>query len=229
MKKAYFNWSSGKDASLALFRLKQEGAIQIDRLVITVNAHHDRVSMHGLRRELLNQQAEAIGIPLDTIELPENPSMEEYGELMKKKVDELKAQGYADCAFGDIFLEDLREYREKQLEGIHCHFPLWKEDTRELLQEFIELGFKAVIICASDKLLGESYVGQEIDQNFLDHLPENVDPCGENGEFHTFCYDGPIFSKPVTFSKGEKILRTYPDPEEKGKEVGFWFIDLMPD
>ncbi len=227
-KKTYFNWSSGKDASLALHYLKSDPTIEVDRLLTTVNAHHDRVSMHGLRRELLDKQVASIGLPLSTLELPGNPSMEDYGRLMKNKVSELQAMGYQDCAFGDIFLEDLRDYREKELEGIQCHFPLWKKDTKELMQDFISLGFKAVVICASDKLLSESFVGREVDQSFLDDLPSDVDPCGENGEFHTFCYDGPIFSEPVAFSLGEKLLRKYQSPDKKGEEVGFWFIDLLP-
>ena len=227
MHKAYFNWSTGKDSALALYRLREKNNLKIDRLLTTINSHHDRVTMHGLRRELLIRQAEAIGLPLTTIELPEQPSMKEYETIMATTVNELQENGYTDCGFGDIFLEDLRIYREKQLEGIKCHFPLWKKDTTKLLLEFIELGFKAVVICINGELLDSSFIGRELDHSFLKDLPNNVDPCGENGEFHTFCYDGPIFSKPVTFELGEKILRKYKKPNGGVNEhTGYWFIDL---
>ena len=205
MRKAYFNWSTGKDAALALYYLKKNSNLKIDKLLTTINAHHDRVSMHGLRRELLLRQVESIGISLTTVELPEQPSMEEYDALMTATVNELKRDGYTDCGFGDIFLEDLRTYREQQLKGINCHFPLWKKNTTKLLSEFISQGYKAVVICINGDLLDASFVGRELDYSFLNDLPDTVDPCGENGEFHTFCYDGPIFSNPVKFEFGEKI------------------------
>ena len=230
--KTYFNWSTGKDASLAYYLLKKDKNYEIDKFVTSINAHHNRVSMHGLRRELLIKQAQEIGLPLTTIELPEEPTMEVYNELMKQTVTQLKSQGYTHSGFGDIFLEDLREYRENQLNqfGIKCCFPLWKRDTRKVIEEFIELGFKAVVICIKSELLDESFVGREIGANFIKDLPNNVDPCGENGEFHTFCYDGPIFAKPVKFTIGEKIYREYnnPDKEKKDNSMGFWFCDLVP-
>lgn len=227
MSKTYFNWSTGKDSALALYHLQKESSLHIDQLLTTVNAHHNRVSMHGLRRELLLKQADALGLPLMTMELPEQPDMTEYNNLMAATVGQLKRDGYTDCGFGDIFLEDLRQYREDQLAGITCHFPLWKRDTRELLLEFIDLGFKAVVLCLNASLLDASFVGRELDHSFLKDLPGTVDPCGENGEFHTFCYDGPIFSKPIAFEKGEKILRHYKTPSGEGKDqTGYWFIDL---
>ena len=227
--KAYFNWSSGKDASLALHHLQKKNDFSVDLLVTSVNGHHDRVSMHGLRRSLLEQQVKSIGIPLRTIELPEQPSMDDYNEIMNATVKRLCEEGHTHAGFGDIFLEDLRSYREDQLKqhNIECVFPLWKKDTKALIEEFVELGFKAKIICASDALLGEDWVGRDLDESFLRDLPSNVDPCGENGEFHTFCYDGPIFSNPIDFSVGEKVLRKYPSPTEAG-DVGFWFCDLVP-
>ncbi|OIQ39158.1 MAG: ATP-binding protein [Bacteroidetes bacterium MedPE-SWsnd-G1] len=224
--KAYFNWSSGKDASIALYKLIQQQELHIDLLVTTINKHYNRVSMHGLPKGLLEAQAKSITIPLHCIELPENPDMDTYNAIMTKEVTALKEMGYENCVFGDIFLEDLRNYREQQLKGIQCHFPLWKKDTTDLLQEFIDLGFKAIIVCCSDSKLGKEFIGKEIDNSFLDTLPKDVDPCGENGEFHTFCYDGPIFKHPIKFSKGETILRKYPDPKG-GKSVGFWFQDLI--
>lgn len=232
-EKMYFNWSTGKDASMALYLLQQKEEYDIDKLITTVNAHHDRVSMHGLRRELLFKQIEAIGLPLTIVELPEQPTMEDYDEIMTRAVTNLKNEGYKRCAFGDIFLEDLREYREQQLKpyGITSEFPLWKKDTTTLLKEFISLGFKAVVVCIKSDLLDESFVGRELDESFINDLPSNVDPCGENGEFHTFCYDGPMFKNPVKFKLGEKVFREYKSPKTdqcstKGQKTGFWFIDL---
>jgi len=229
MPKTYFNWSTGKDSALALYQLLMQQNLQIDRLLTTVNAYHDRVSMHGLRRELLNKQVDSLGIPATVVELPQKADMEDYDQIMANAVDNFKKEGYTDCAFGDIFLEDLRAYREKQLEGIQCHFPLWKRNTTELFREFIDLGFKAVIICLNGELLDQSFLGRELDQSLLNDLPDHVDPCGENGEFHTFCYDGPIFSSPIAFEFGEKILRKYPKPNgSKEDYIGYWFLDLVP-
>lgn len=226
-QKTYFNWSSGKDSALALYYLIQNKNFQIDRLLTTINAHHNRVSMHGLRRELLNKQVAALGIETSLVELPAEPSMEDYNQIMSKTVKNLKKEGYTDCGFGDIFLEDLRTFREEKLKGIHCHFPLWKRNTTDLMKEFIDLGFKAITVTVNAQLLDESFVGRELDESFLQDLPKNVDPCGENGEFHTFCYDGPIFSSPISFKKGEKVYRTYQSPKEDETEMGFWYQDLI--
>lgn len=229
MKKTYFNWSTGKDAALAFYHLQKNTDLSIEQLVTTINAHHDRVTMHGLRRSLYLQQLQSVGLPHSTIELPAQPSMETYNQLMQTKVDELKAQGFTDCGFGDIFLEDLRAYREKQLHGIQCHFPLWKRDTKELFMEFLDLGFKAIVICINGDALDESFVGRELDLQFLEDLPEQVDPCGENGEFHTFCYDGPIFKTAVAFELGEKVMRYYDKPNTNPPEkTPYWFMDLLP-
>ena len=229
MKKTYFNWSTGKDAALALYHLQKNTGLSIDLLVTTVNNHHERVSMHGLRKSVLDRQVQSLGIPHKVISLPQNPSMETYDLIMKNAIKKLQTLGYTDTGFGDIYLEDLRNYREQQLTGIQCHFPLWKKDTKELLLEFIDLGFKAVVVCLNNELLDESFVGREIDHSFLNDLPENVDPCGENGEFHTFCYDGPIFKNPVNFELGEKVKRFYdtPNANEPHKKTGYWFIDLL--
>lgn len=234
-RKTYFNWSSGKDASLALHFLQNDDKLHVDRLLTSINSYHNRVSMHGLRRELVIQQAKSIGLPLTLIELPEQPSMEDYNRIMSTTVKNLSAQGYADCGFGDIFLEDLRAYREDQLRpfGINCHFPLWKRDTKDLIKDFLNAGFKAIVICIKSELLDKSFVGRELNEDFIANLPSNVDPCGENGEFHTFCYDGPIFSNPITFTIGEKVFREYKSPNTDDKQsdttsMGFWFCDLIP-
>ncbi|MGB2170872.1 MAG: ATP-binding protein [Flavobacteriaceae bacterium] len=232
--KMYFNWSSGKDASLALYHLQNEGKYQIDHLLTSINSHYDRVSMHGLRRELLEAQADAIDLRLTTIELPKEPTMDQYNQLMRKAVNQFKTDGYTSCGFGDIFLEDLRKYREEQLKplGISAHFPLWKKDTKQLISEFISLGFKAIVVCVKAESLDETFVGRDIDADFIDDLPPNVDPCGENGEFHTFCYEGPIFKTPIQFTIGEKVYKEYKAPkgnhaDQDKKTMGFWFCDLL--
>jgi uncharacterized protein (TIGR00290 family) len=225
--KMYFNWSSGKDSALALYSLLQEQRFDVQYLLTSVNAHHDRVSMHGLRRELLQKQIEAIGIESGTIEMPEQPTNAIYEHLLSEKVHELRDRGFEFAGFGDIFLEDLRRYREQQLDavGIKCMFPLWKKDTKKLINEFLKLGFKAITICVNGALLDESFVGRIINSEFLAQLPEEVDACGENGEFHTFCFDGPIFSNPITFTVGEVIQREYYDGPVAHR---FWFCDLLP-
>ena len=234
MTKAYFNWSTGKDSAMALHRMLQNPDYEVLELLTSINAHFNRVTMHGVRRSLLEAQIKSIGIPASTIELPENPSMEEYGKLMKDGVAKLKAKGLTTAGFGDIFLEDLRQYREDQLatEGIDCHFPLWKENTTDLIKEFIDLGFKSIVVSCNGDLLNESFVGRVIDHQFIADLPENVDPCGENGEFHTFCFDGPIFKEPINFTIGSKEKKSYPRPnaaENEKQTIDFWFCDLIPE
>lgn len=227
--KTYFNWSTGKDSALALYHLLQDKDYDVQYLLTSVNATHNRVSMHGLRRALMERQIQGIGLPYGTIELPEQPDMAAYESRMKNVVAGLKQNGFGYAAFGDIFLEDLRAYREKQLAAfdIKAVFPLWKKDTRELMHEFLDLGFRAVVVCVDARLLDVSFCGRIIDKKFIEDLPPNVDPCGENGEFHTFCFDGPIFKNAIPFEIGEKVYRTYPAPSDKEKEMGFWFCDLL--
>lgn len=226
-KKTVFNWSSGKDSSLALYYLQQDSSYQVENLVTTINEHFDRVTMHGTPHTLLQKQFESLGINHRLIRLPQSASMEVYEQKMKEAMLSLAKEGFSYAAFGDIFLEDLKVYREKEMKtyGFKTVFPLWKKNTTTLLEEFISLGFKAVIVSANEQL-GEHFLGRTIDQSFLEDLPKGIDPCGENGEFHTFCYDGPIFKKPVSFQLGEKIKRSYPNPSGQG-EVNFWFQDLM--
>lgn len=226
-EKTYFNWSSGKDSALALYYLLQNKQYDVKYLLTSVNAHHDRVSMHGLRRELLQRQIEATGIDSGTIEMPEQPTNEIYEGILTEKIGKLYHAGFRFAAFGDIFLEDLRTYREQQLGhlGIKCVFPLWKRNTNELINEFIRLGFKAITVCVNGALLDDSYAGKIIDRKLIDRLPKGIDPCGENGEFHTFCFDGPIFSKPVDFTIGEITQREY---KERNTVHRFWFCDLLP-
>lgn len=194
--------------------------------------------MHGLRKKLLINQTKAIGIPANLIELPEMPSMEIYEQKMLEAVSRLKKEGFTHSAFGDIFLEDLKLYREKQLEkqNLKAIFPIWKRDTKELLNEFLDLGFKTIVVCANSKYFNEDFVGTIIDENFINNLPDGVDPCGENGEFHTFCFDGPIFKNPIPFTIGEKVYREYDNPKSDDDSIcksdsekyGVWYCDLIP-
>jgi uncharacterized protein (TIGR00290 family) len=235
--KSVFNWSGGKDSSLALWKVMKEEKYEVKRLLTSVNAAHNRVSMHGVRRELLEMQAAAIGIPLTTIELPEQPGMEEYEQAMMKTVNELKSMGIRYSIFGDIFLEDLKLYRENKLKqvGIECVFPLWKIDTGELMKEFLAAGFKAIVVCVNEKYLDKSFCGRMIDASFVKDLPAGVDVCGENGEYHSYVFEGPIFSKPIPIVKGEIVYRQYAAPVTAGDTAmdqaspyGFYFCDLLP-
>jgi len=240
MKNSVFNWSGGKDSALALHYIQQQKEYDIKRLLTSVNDTFDRVSMHGVRSELLREQAMSLGIPLQELRLPENPTMEVYNDLLTDVNNTLKEKGITHSIFGDIFLEDLKKYREEQLAkvGIQAHFPLWKRDTKELVHEFIDLGFKTILVCTKAEFLGKEFVGEVITKDFLKELPKNVDPCGENGEFHTFVYDGPIFKNPIDFTIGEKVYKTYDAPKKKEdacfsstpstKEMGFHFCDLIP-
>src|SRR5690242_9671286 len=200
---AFMNWSGGKDSALCLYKALQLKQYNIQCLLTNVNASHNRISMHGVRRSLLEAQAASIGIPLQTIELPEQPTMQEYEEMMTKKLHELKSSGCSKAIFGDIFLQDLKNYREQKLKqlNIDCIFPLWKIDTTELIKEFLALGFKAIVVCANEKDLDKSFCGRIIDESYINDLPANVDVCGENGEFHSFVFDGPIFKQQIKFSK----------------------------
>lgn len=240
MNKTYFNWSSGKDSALALYKIQQQSDYNVDLLVTTTNKDFQRVSMHGLRENLLHQQALAIGLPLQTIPFPAEVTMDAYSETMKQAMHGLTKKGYTHGVFGDIFLEDLKAYRDKKLAevGITGVYPLWKQDTKKLMQEFLDAGFKAITVCVNAKLLGKEFVGRTIDQQFIKDLPDNVDVCGENGEFHTFVFDGPIFSKPIAFEVGEKILRSYTlhendddnchqsKKEQQNYDTRFWYCDL---
>ncbi len=243
MKKesAVFNWSGGKDSALTLYQILKEGSFDIETLLTNVNGHHQRVSMHGVRVELLELQAKHLGLPLQMLSLAEQPTMDEFDELTLQTYQAFAKKGINRAIFGDIFLEDLRQYRDELLDraGFKCIYPLWKRDTTELVHEFIDLGFKTITVAVKSELMDDSFVGRVIDYDFLEELPEGVDPCGENGEFHTFTFDGPIFREPIPFSMGEKIHRSYNAPkdgtehedfdhEKNPKKMGFWFCDLIP-
>lgn len=231
--KAIFNWSSGKDSAFALYKILQENQFEIVSLLTSINKEFQRISMHGVHVSLLEKQAESLGFPLIKMELPKEPTMDEYRKIMNKTMNEIKAKGITHSVFGDIFLEDLRKYREDQLEsvGIKGIFPLWKINTTDLIHDFLDLGFKTIVTCVNETYLDKSFAGRIIDKNFIKDLPANVDPCGENGEFHTFTFDGPIFKKPIDFEIGEIVKKAYPKPksednDEDGEYV-FWFCDLV--
>jgi uncharacterized protein (TIGR00290 family) len=233
-QKAFMNWSGGKDSALAFYKAKQQG-IAVDALVTSLNSGTNRVSMHGVRNKLLEEQAASIDLPLQTILLPEMPGMQAYEDAIHNKHRELKKAGFTHGVFGDIFLEDLKTYREELLakDQLECLFPLWKMDSGEVMREFFSLGFKAIVICTNSTVLDQSFCGRLLDESFLKDLPSHVNPCGENGEFHTFVFDGPIFSKPVSFIKGEVIFKAYAAPKEDDcftaplPEIGFYFQDLV--
>ena len=214
-----FSWSGGKDSALALYSLKHNNRdIQISALLTTVTADYDRISMHGVRRELLEKQAESIGFPLEKVIISKKSNNEEYEEKIKEILLRYKNEGVSAVAFGDIFLEDLKKYREENLAkiGLKGIFPLWKQNSYILAKKFIDLNFKAIITCVDGAQLDQSFCGREFDDSFLSQLPKDVDPCGENGEFHSFVYAGPIFREKTRFNKGEIVRR----------DERFYFCDL---
>jgi uncharacterized protein (TIGR00290 family) len=224
------NWSSGKDAAYALWMLRKQNKV-VDSLLTTLNESNDRVSMHGLREGLLDRQAASIGLPLHKINLPDPCSMDEYNSLMKSALAIYETYQQKRAVFGDIFLRDLREYREQQLSkaGFEAEFPLWGIDTKQLALQIIDAGFKAVVICVNAASLDASFCGRAFDRRFIDELPENIDPCGENGEFHTFVFDGPVFKKPVRVRHGQTVKRTYPsDKGDRNFDREFYYTDLLP-
>jgi uncharacterized protein (TIGR00290 family) len=214
-----FCWSGGKDSAMALHALRAAGDRRAVALLTTITDEYDRISMHGVRRVLLERQAESLGLPLHPVLIPPQCVNAIYEARMKAALAEHFARGVRRVAFGDIFLQDLRAYREKNLAqvGMKALFPIWKRDTRELAEQFVQLGFRAVTVCVDPRVLDDSFAGRELDSSFFADLPPGVDPCGENGEFHTFVFDGPIFKTPIAFSIAEKVLRD-----------GFCFCDLLP-
>lgn len=233
--KTIFSWSGGKDSAYCLNKVLAENQYDVNYLLTTLNHEFKRISMHGVREELLDAQALAIGIPLLKVWVKEGTN-EEYERQMEAILLKAKSEGIEHVIFGDIFLEDLRQYREQNLAKVDMKgvFPLWRMNTTALIKDFIDRQFKTITCCISNKFLDETLVGKEIDDVFLEQLPPNVDPCGENGEYHTFCYEAPIFSNKISFTIGEKVFRpivltsTNEDGQEKTTDLGFWFCDLVP-
>lgn len=208
-KNTWMSWSTGKDSAFALYQLTTRTDIQVTGLLTTVTEDYNRVSMHAVREELLELQAESLGLPLYKVKIPSKCTNEIYESRMREAINEAIKCGVSHMAFGDLFLEDIRKYREDKLKGtgIEPLFPLWNYPTKILANEMMKSGLKAVITCIDPKVLPESFAGREYDENLLADLPAHVDPLGENGEFHTFAYDGPMFRKPIRIQVGERILR----------------------
>jgi len=218
-EKVLFTWSGGKDSVLALYEIQKKDDQEVVALLTTLTEGYDRISMHGVRSILLEHQANSLGLPIEKVYISKNSSNEEYEAKMREVLQKYLTGGVSSVVFGDIFLEDLRKYREDNLSkiGMKAIFPIWKRNTVELARGFIDLGFKAVITCVDSNVLDKAFVGRLYDQQFLSELPSTVDPCGENGEFHSFVYDGPIFEKRVSYTKGEIVFR----------DNRYWYCDLM--
>jgi uncharacterized protein (TIGR00290 family) len=234
-------WSGGKDSTLALYELLQSSRYKVVGLLTTLASEYDRVSHHGVRAELLESQAKALGFPLEKLYFstqatnlcqPDNPNeaMSVYEDLMRGTLLRYKNKGVFSVAFGDIFLEPLRAYRENNLAkiGMKGVFPLWKRDTKELMQTFIRLGFRAILTCVDGPKLGEKFAGRHLDSQFLQDLPADVDPCGENGEYHSFVYDGPMFNHPVRLQLGEIVPRDTRFFADLVHEIQFCNLTLNP-
>ena len=219
-KKVLLSWSSGKDSAWALHMLRQQGDCEIAGLLTTINSAFDRVAMHSTRRILVEMQAAAAGLPLTTVPLPWPCSNEDYERIMKGVCNQAIAQGITAIAFGDLFLADIRAYRERQLRdtGLEPLFPVWQVPTEELAREMISSGLRARLVCVDPRKLAPEFVGRDFDEQLLADLPAGVDPCGENGEFHSFVHAGPMFGRGIPIVTGECVQRD-----------GFWFCDVLPE
>src|SRR4030095_5177160 len=213
------SWSGGKDSCMALYEIQRTETFEVVALLTTMTEGFDRVSMHGVRRILLQRQAKALGFPLREVLISKSANNQEYERKFVAAVTAFEEQGIDSIVFGDLFLEDVKNYRDEFLarHRLRGRDPVWKRDTREFIEQFIDLGFKAITTCVDSRRLDSSFVGKTIDREFLASLPADIDPCGENGEFHTFVVDGPNLSQPVSFFKGEVV-----------KRESFWFCDLLP-
>ncbi len=218
-ERVLLSWSGGKDSALALHELARSGECEVAALLTTVTEGTGRVGMHAVRRELLVRQADALGLPLRELVVPPFPANDVYEAAMRGVLEEFATRGVRRVAFGDLFLEDIRAYRERMLGplGLKGVYPIWARDTAELAREFLDLGFRAVLVCVDVEVLDASFAGRELDRALLAELPAGVDPCGENGEFHTFVFDGPEFRAPIAFERGD--VR---------RESSFAFCDLLP-
>jgi len=219
LRRVLLSWSSGKDSAWTLHRLLADPEVEVVGLLTTVNSTHDRVAMHATRRTVLEAQAEAVGLPVQIVPLPWPCPNEVYEERMRAAVDAARAQGVTHVAFGDLFLEEIRDYRVRQMDGTGLEplFPLWGEPTGELARRMIDSGLEAVVTCVDAAKLARSFVGRRFDHEFLSDLPEEIDPCGENGEFHTCVLAGPGFRSSVEAVVGEIVERE-----------GFYFADVVP-
>lgn len=220
MEKVILSWSGGKDSALALYEIQKTDNYKVLGLLTTLTKDYDRISIHGVRRTLLEKQADSLGFPLEKVLISKSASIKEYEFKMSEILSKYLTVGFSSVVFGDIFLEDVRKYREDYLSkmGMRGIFPLWKRDTHELAHTFIDLGFKAIVTCVDSNVLDKRFAGRIFNEQFLSDLPSKVDPCGENGEFHSFVYDGPIFQEQISHEIGETVLR----------ENRFYYCDLIP-
>jgi uncharacterized protein (TIGR00290 family) len=218
-QKTLVSWSSGKDSAWALYEASRDPALKITGLLTTVTEPFQRISMHGVRVELLEAQARSLGLPLIQVPIPFPCPNEQYEAAMGKALGRAREEGVTRIVFGDLYLADIRQYRESKLKGsgLEGVWPIWLRDTRALSRQMVEAGLKATIACLDPRRLPRAFAGRAYDGRLLDGLPEGVDPCAENGEFHTFAWDGPMFSKPVRIRNGETVERE-----------GFVFTDLLP-
>ena len=218
-KQIILSWSSGKDSAWTLYQLQQDPDYEVVGLVTTVNQKYQRVAMHGVREQILQQQADAAGLPLHALNIPSPCTNKEYEAVMQNFIRVMQKNGIEYMAFGDLYLEDIRQYREKQLEGsgITPVFPLWLKPTRALAKEMIDGGLEATITCIDPKKLSASFAGRRFNYDFINDLPEQIDPCGENGEFHSCVHNGPMFHHPIGITTGDVVERD-----------NFVFADLIP-
>lgn len=224
-EKIAFCWSGGKDSSYALNKILEEGSYEVEILFTTVSSEYKRVSMHGVQEELIKAQADSIGLSIEFVYIEESTSHDEYENKMKSYCLTLKERGIHKVAFGDIFLEDLKQYRVDQMSkvGMEAIFPIWKMSTKEIIKDFVKQGFQSYTCCVGLDKLKEDQVGTLMDDEFFNNLPEEVDPCGENGEFHSFVFNAPMFQYPLSIELGETLMKTY---KHEGKEFGFAFKEL---
>ncbi|MBH0154833.1 diphthine--ammonia ligase [Fictibacillus sp. 5RED26] len=225
-RKIVVSFSGGKDSILALYRLQQSEEWEIDSLLTTLTEDYERTTMHGVRNELLEMQAQSLGLPLRVVWIPKDCPNDMYQQRMKKAVDDINTDGIQYIMFGDIFLEDVKKYREKMLNGtgITPVFPIWGESTEHIIDEFLRKGFKTVVCCSDTLKIDASFTGRVIDEQFKKDYPKKHDICGENGEFHTFVFDGPNFSYPITYTLGEtRIVK-----DMISKEDRFYYVDILP-
>ena len=219
MEKAILCWSGGKDSAFTLYEIEKDKKYEIISLITTITEDYDRVSIHGVPRTLIERQASSLGLPIEEVFISRDCSNEEYESKMRAALTRYKEDGVSSVVSGDIFLDWVRKYLENNLAkiGMKAIFPIWGRDTAELTRSFIDLGFRAITTCIDSKVLDKRFIGRTIDEKFLADLPSGVDPGGENGEFHSFVFDGPIFKERIAFTTGEIVFRD-----------SFYFVDLLP-
>ena len=219
MEKVVFCWSGGKDSAISLYEIQKGKKYEVVSLLTTITEGYDRVSLHGVPRILVEQQAKSLGLPIEEVFISKACSNEEYDSKMRETLTRFKQNGISQVVFGDIFLEWVKEYRENNLSKLEMKglFPIWGRNTAELTRSFIALGFQAVTTCVDSKVLDKRFLGRMLDKHFFAELPPNVDPGGENGEFHSFVFNGPIFKERIAYTLGEQVLRD-----------SLYFCDLLP-